>query len=54
MEGPLAPAKIGLHEGEKKMMVATQAELKKSPDTGSWGTSCLSPPFIFISQMETL
>ena len=26
-------------------MIAAQAELKKSSDTGSWGTSCLSPPF---------
>ena len=28
------------------MMSAAQAEPKKSSDTDSWGTSCLSPPFV--------
>jgi hypothetical protein len=27
-------------------MIAAQAELKKSSDACSWGTSCLSPPFM--------
>ena len=28
------------------MMSAAQAEPKKSSETDSWGTSCLSPPFV--------
>jgi hypothetical protein len=34
-----------LPRGKKKKMNTAQAELKKSLDTGSWGTSCLSPGF---------
>jgi hypothetical protein len=29
-----------LARGKKKKMITTQAEFKKSLDTGSWGTSC--------------
>jgi hypothetical protein len=28
------------------MINAAQTELKKPSDTDSWGTSCLSPPFV--------
>jgi hypothetical protein len=28
------------------MMIVSLAELKKSSEPSSWGTSCLSPPFV--------
>jgi hypothetical protein len=37
--GALATAKMRLHEARKKKMIAAQAELEKSSDTGSWDTS---------------
>jgi hypothetical protein len=45
MEGALATAKMRLHDARREM-IADQAELKKSSDACSWGTSCLSPPFV--------
>jgi hypothetical protein len=40
--------------GEKKKMIAAHAELKKSSDTGSWGTSCLSPAFVCLEYQSRL
>ena len=41
----MATPKTEATQDTKKMMIAAQAKLKNSSDTGSWGTSCLSPPF---------
>ena len=40
----MATPKTEATQDTKKMMIAAQAKLKNSSDTGSWGTSCLSPP----------
>jgi hypothetical protein len=46
MVAALGDRKDQATRGEKKKMIAAQAELKESSDTGSWGTSCLSPAFV--------
>jgi hypothetical protein len=43
--GGLGDPKDEAPRGKKKKMITAQAEFKKSSDTGSWGTSCLSPGY---------
>jgi len=45
MEAGLGNRKNGGYTGQKKMTLTAQAEVKNFSDTGSWGTSCLPPPF---------
>jgi hypothetical protein len=43
--GGLGDCKDQATRGEKRKMIAARG-FKKPSDTGSWGTSCLSPPFV--------
>ena len=45
MMGSLDDPKDEAPARQEKKIITTQAEFKKSLDTGSWGTSCLSPGF---------
>jgi hypothetical protein len=44
--GGLGDPKDEAPRGKKNKMISAQAEFKKSSDTGSWGTSCLSPGYL--------
>ena len=46
--------RVGFDEAtrrERRKIIADQPELKKSSNTGSWGTSCLLPPFRLLGEM---
>jgi nitrate reductase NapE component len=46
MVGGLGDPKDEAPTRQEKKMITAQAESKESLDTGSWGTSCLSPGFV--------